>query len=497
MPDPTIQTALSLADRAQQAGLLKDAEDVCREILSQNPSEPRALRILGVVLRKHGRLDEAVQKLRASIAINDSDPLAHRDLGDTLRAAGKFEDAIGAYKKALQLQPNWPEGYGALGNALKDARQFEPAAQAFRTAIRLRPDLAMAHLRLGEALQELNRLTEAHAAVARAMELRPNWPEALNSLGNLLWDEQKLDEAIAAYSKARQLQPGHKQANWSLGKLLAKCRQNEAAIECFQTVVTSHPSEAMAHFNLARMRRLAGQIAPACDSYRRAIKLAPDRADWKFELAACAGDGSAQTIPENWVRELFDDYSESFDEHLVKTLDYHVPESILAAVTRLAPGRIFAGALDLGCGTGLCGKAVRPIVEHLSGVDLSGKMIRKANSRGVYDRLTQEDVLTALADPNSFDLILAGDVLIYVGDLKDLMPAVAAALRPGGLFVFSIEHFDGPGFFLHNGERFSHSIQYIRDQTSAAGLSEAAAERVEIRRHADKKIPGWIIVLRK
>jgi predicted TPR repeat methyltransferase len=329
------------------------------------------------------------------------------------------------------------------------------------------------------------------------MQLHPGWAEAQNSLGNLLWDEQKFEEAVAAYAEACRLRPGYPQANWSLGKLLTKSGEHKAAIERFKIVVDAHPADPQAHFNLGRARRLAGETPAACDAYRRAIELSPDREDWKFELAACAGDGSARTMPENYARELFDEYSATFDEHLVKTLNYRVPEMCLAAARKLAPGRTFDNALDLGCGTGLCGKAIRPIVRKLSGVDLSAKMIGHAQARGIYDQLIRGDVLSALATADSFDLILAGDVLIYVGDLATLFPAVASTLKSGGLFLFSTEDFDGPGFFLHKGERFAHSMQYIRDMAERAGLQELLAERVEIRRHADNHTPGWIVVLSK
>jgi predicted TPR repeat methyltransferase len=492
-----ITSALSLADSAQQSGMFSDAESVCREILTDHPNHPQVLRILGIICRKTSRLDEALVHLEASIRADPRDPLAHRDHADALRAAKKFDESIASYRGAIQLRPDWPEIHGALGNALKDANQLDAAIDAYQAALRLSPHLAMAHLRLGETLHEANRLPEAHAAIARALEFVPEWAEAFNSLGNLLWDEQKLDEAIAAYQRARQLQPGFPRANWSLGKLLAKRGQTELALRAFQTVVDAHPSNAQAHFNLARMRRLAGQTQPACDAYRRAIELSPDRADWKFELAACAQDGSVQTIPDNYIRELFDDYSDTFDEHLVGILHYHVPEMFLAALAKIAPNKKFARVLDLGCGTGLCGQAVRPIARQLTGVDLSPKMIRKAQSRNVYDHLIQADLLSALKHPNSFDLILAGDVLIYVGDLTNLMPAIATTLQPGGLFIFSVEHFDGPGFSLHKAERFAHSLPYIRQSAQANGLREIFAEKVELRRQTDKPTPGWIVVLGK
>ncbi len=55
-------------------------------------------------------------------------------------------------------------------------------------------------------------------------------------------------------------------------------------------------------------------------------------------------------------------------------------------------------------------------------------MIARARERGVYDRLIQSDLLPALADgERTFDLVLAGDVLVYLGDLAPLFAATARA----------------------------------------------------------------------
>jgi predicted TPR repeat methyltransferase len=89
---------------------------------------------------------------------------------------------------------------------------------------------------------------------------------------------------------------------------------------------------------------------------------------------------------------------------------------------------------------------------------------------------------------------VAGDVLIYVGDLAPVMPAVSRALKPGGLFACSIEEYAGNGFFLHSESRFSHSMSYMREQADAARLVEIAARQIPIRRNEGADVPGWILV---
>ncbi|MFC7554202.1 class I SAM-dependent DNA methyltransferase [Pseudoroseomonas wenyumeiae] len=76
----------------------------------------------------------------------------------------------------------------------------------------------------------------------------------------------------------------------------------------------------------------------------------------------------------------------------------------------------------------------------LEGVDLSPRMLAAARARGIYDALHEADLLDVLpARPGHWGLVAAADVLNYLGDLSAALPAMAAALAPGGLAAFSLE----------------------------------------------------------
>ena len=90
--------------------------------------------------------------------------------------------------------------------------------------------------------------------------------------------------------------------------------------------------------------------------------------------------------------EQFDEYAEEFEDHLVNTLEYHLPEAGRGCDIASKPwrcrqviaskmasfGRRFPCCMDLGCGTGLCGRALKASVqiEKLIGVDLSASCPR-------------------------------------------------------------------------------------------------------------------------
>ena len=118
--------------------------------------------------------------------------------------------------------------------------------------------------------------------------------------------------------------------------------------------------------------------------------------------------------------------------------------------------------LDAGCGTGLCGPLLVPYARRLVGVDLSEGMLALAKEKHVYDALIKERVDGSHARPLcSFDVIVSADTLVYFGDLGSVVAAAAAALRPNGLFIFTLEHAVGAvadiNWRLELHGRYSHA----------------------------------------
>jgi predicted TPR repeat methyltransferase len=109
------------------------------------------------------------------------------------------------------------------------------------------------------------------------------------------------------------------------------------------------------------------------EGYRAVIAASPsDHVRAVHSLATLEGD--AVSAAPQYVREVFDELAETFEEKLVTHLEYRVPWQLVDALKRLEPAAFAASATptwvvaDVGCGTGLCGRLLRPHVKRMIGV---------------------------------------------------------------------------------------------------------------------------------
>ena len=99
--------------------------------------------------------------------------------------------------------------------------------------------------------------------------------------------------------------------------------------------------------------------------------------------------------------------------------------------------------LDLGCGYGWhCAYAARMGAAFVLGLDISEKMIGKARAEHSAPSIRYEvgDLASYSCPPETYNLVLSNLALHYVEDLTAVYRTVFRALRPGGCFLFNIEH---------------------------------------------------------
>jgi predicted TPR repeat methyltransferase len=272
-----------------------------------------------------------------------------------------------------------------------------------------------------------------------------------------------------------------------------------AAAELFEQTLEQAPNWAAAWFALGETREKLGDLDAAAQAFHATLEADPaDAQGARARLALIGRADAPPALPPAYVARLFDDYAWRFDKHLIKNLGYRAPALISESLSAVALDRRFASALDLGCGTGLMGEGIRDRTDHLTGVDLSPAMIAKARERAVYDELIVGDAVAPMRERQGiFDLIVAADSLVYLGDLASLFTAVGTALTADGLFAFSVETYEGDGFKLEPTIRFAHSRSYVEASAREAGFGSLLIQSASTRREAGVEAPGLICVFER
>ena len=447
-----------------QAGDLDAAEQQYRNILATNPSHADALHLLGLIYYAREEYEQAVAMVRQAIDLAPQNGVYFFNLGNIYKDLGHAQAAEHAYLNATSVEPNNAEYFYVLADMLDSIGEGARAVEYYERAVELEPDDAALQLELGTCYQGQN----------------------------------QLDAAVSHYHAALALDPALAPAHNNLGGIYQAQGDMEKAGACYRHAIKSDPELAEAHRNYAAVLEIQGETASALHHYREALRINPAYDEVTFKIAALNGDGAPATAPSEYVAGLFDQYAEEFDHHLTETLGYRTPQLLREMFDRLAEEPGLIRILDLGCGTGLSGEAFKDCASYMAGVDLSSRMIDKAEARGIYNELQCGDVIEALKrDTPAWDLLLAADVLVYIGDLGDFMPAAASALRAGGWLLFSVEKSTQGSFVLGKAGRYAHSMDYLKNLASEAGLNLLATEETVLRQNYGNDVMGYLLMMQK
>ncbi|AJY47451.1 class I SAM-dependent DNA methyltransferase [Martelella endophytica] len=256
-------------------------------------------------------------------------------------------------------------------------------------------------------------------------------------------------------------------------------------------------------YNQALALEKAGDFAAAAEAYRAVLALDPDDHGGAAVRLAAIGHGEAPLkAPDAYVETLFDQHADDFEDILVEQLGYCVPMIVRQRFQSLELGG-FKRMLDLGCGTGLAGTALRDMADDITGLDLSENMVSIAYDKEVYDTLFVAEVVDFLQEneEEAFDLVVAADVLPYLGALEPIFAGAAANMQKGGTFAFSAETLPddalkGRGYTVGPHHRFGHSLAYISNALAEAGFETLEVTDINVRFEDGQPTPGYLVIAR-
>lgn len=277
---------------------------------------------------------------------------------------------------------------------------------------------------------------------------------------------------------------------------------HDAAADILEQIIAEAPRWPAAWLALGEAREKAGDLDGAVVAFRQLAELdTSGLLGGALHLARLGGGAEPERAPDAYVRGLFDTYAARFDAHLTGELAYRAPQllrdALETACTRRQQIFHFRRAIDLGCGTGLMARSLVPYVDEISGVDLSPLMIEEARRTGLYASLHVGELMAFLQNcPNgSADLIVAADVLVYLGALETTFMEAARVLTSGGLLAFSVQRGEDDDWTLGQDMRYFHSQGYLARLAAETGFTALSIDAGSSRKDAGLDVPGLVAVL--
>ncbi len=284
-----------------RAGDLEGAAALYHTVLQQNPEQPDALSMLGVLLLQRGDPASAIDLIGKALALQPENAAAHANIGRAFQAVGRLEEAAAALRRATELQPEAAESWDALGSALQAMGDAAGAEQAYCTALARNPDLAASHNNLGGLYRQAGRLADAEQHLTRANTLLQGHPVVLSNLATLRLDEGRAGEAEALLRQALQRNPQDGEAHNNLGNALLALGRPEDAAASYAAAIPLLPGVPEPASNLGAALVETGHFAAALPRFEAALAIRPDYVEalsgkvWCLQHL-CRWDGLDETI---------------------------------------------------------------------------------------------------------------------------------------------------------------------------------------------------------
>jgi len=446
-----------------------------------------------------GDLAKAINILESSKTKYNSDAQYWEFLTLTQGMSGNNLECINACTQAIKFNPDNIGTYINLGVAQQNLGLLDKAEESLTKALSINDTHPQVQNNLGALYILRSEYIKAKSYIDKAISIKPDFSDAHSNLGEIYKHLQANEKATECYLKAIALNPNSINAYIGLGSILSSMAAYEKGEFYLKKALKLNPYHPEALFNLGFLHYLKKSYGTASVFFKDTLQINPDHQNARYLLSAITGNDAPDQSPQQYVKSLFNHYAETFDDHLVNALGYDAPNAMHQIVTKYANPVNTRHLLDLGCGTGMCGEVFRAQYDHLTGVDLSEKMIRKSEEKRVYDELYNND-LTIFLEKNhvKYDMIVAADVFIYIGDLAKIVNATVNAQEKGGYFIFSIEKsFEHQTYHLRDTGRYSHSVNYIKNILNEASYNIILDQPTILRNEKGHNIEGIIYLCQK
>ena len=431
------------------------------------------------------------------------------------------------YTQALSHDPHALSAHFGLAQALQSSNDFAQALIHLQTCVNAAPHQMTFLFQAGFCHLKLNQITEAQTALEKVLFEYPNHLEALVNLGSCFMQQKNFAQAIHYFATACRIDENYLPAHYNLACALMEFRRFPQACDYFTRYLEKAGEELEALYHLGFVHMMLDHYAESKDSFYKILKINPDNILVLHNLASIAikekepsvALGYYQRIltlaptddialymhaallqknpparaPDAYVKALFNQYADRFDEHLLQSLHYQTPELLYQFWQKHTHHQAHYSIVDLGCGTGLIGALFKPHAKTLIGVDLSQAMLKVAADKALYNTLHEQELSDYLDQcTEHYDLAILADVLVYIGDCDYLFQKLKNIAQH---ILFSIESTEQKNYVLSSHGRYQHNIDYITRLAKKYHFQYKIKSKVTLRRQNHQAVLGDLVLL--
>jgi tetratricopeptide (TPR) repeat protein len=340
-PDVTKIRTL-LADGYQAVGRSEDAAALIREQIKKTPEDSQSYLVLGVILKKQKKNDEARKAFEKALELNPANVVALDQITDLDLEAKAFSTVHQRADAMLKKEPNSAPAYYIHGRSYVMERNFPAAETALKKAIELDPNLGAPYNllvaiyvqtnKLPDALKELETVlaknpqyspalltagiiygqmgdfAKARDNYEKVLALNPNFIPALNNLAYIYSEKlNNLDRAGELARKAHDLAPAEPSVQDTLGWVLYRQGKYQEAAELLGQSASKSPGKGEIQFHLGMANYMMGQLDEARAALEKAVSVAgdfPGKDEAKSRLALLSQAGNLSTADlEKFTKE--------------------------------------------------------------------------------------------------------------------------------------------------------------------------------------------------
>jgi tetratricopeptide (TPR) repeat protein len=332
-----VEQAIALAYQLSNAGQVKRAEELCREVLTAAPQQAAALHLLGLIAHQRGEVGAAIFHLGEACKAPGAPAVYFSNLAEMLRQAGQAESAERAARQAVARDPALQQGWNNLGIILQETNRLEQSVACLEQALTfgsgnaellnnlgnsfarlgrldrawghyvqalaLKPDYAEAHSNLASALNMLGRYEEALAHARTAIVLNPRLADAHMNAASVLHAQGAHSAAMAQLDSLLQIASRHARGLLLYANCLEASQRHAEALALCRTAAGWHPGNGEILLALGKLLQAQGEVAAADAALQAAAMALPDPAEALAVQAAYLLEAGEMAAANETVRK--------------------------------------------------------------------------------------------------------------------------------------------------------------------------------------------------